>query len=152
MLILADIPIPKVEVGGNVLILSVVFVALLCRYLLARMRHKQAMAAIEKGLPLSTLQTKKLQGPRWITNITFGIALLVISPCIIIFGLALLDEWHPRLLLDGIWTERSVLPPLILFLGITLLCVGIACLIKGLLQRKAEKFKTETGNRLTGPE
>ncbi len=143
MLILADIPIPKVEVGGNVLILSVIFFALLCRYLIARFRHKQILAAIEKGLPLSDLKANKLQAPRWITNLTFGIALLLISPCIIIFGLALFGEWHPRLLLAGTWTERSVLPPLILFLGITLLCVAIACLIKALLQRRTNKRKTE---------
>ena len=141
MLILADIPIPKVEVGGNVLIILVVFCALLCRYLIARMRYKAILAAIEKGLPLSDLKAKKLQGPRWITNITFGIALLVISPCIIFFALNLLDEWQPSLFFR--LGPSGVLPVVTLFLGITLLCVAIACLIKALLQRKLEKSESK---------
>ena len=144
MLILADIPIPKVEVGGNVLILSVVFFALLCRYLLACMRHKQILASIEKGLPLSNQKANKLQGPRWITNMTFGITLLLISPCIIVFGLALFDDFTPSKFFG--LGPTGVLPVVTLFLGLALFAIGIAQLIRGLLQRKAEKAKTETEN------
>ena len=142
MLILADIPIPKVEVGGNVLILSVVFFALLCRYLIARFRHKQILAAIEKGLPLSNLKANKLQAPRWITYISFAIPLIMVSVCIVVFALCFFAEWTPSLFIRG--TDEGTLPVVFLSIGIIILSVGVACLVRGLMLRKVEKFGTKT--------
>ena len=44
-----------------------------------RLEHKQIMAAIEKGTPLSDPKPAKNKGPAWIRNLTAGIALLIIA-------------------------------------------------------------------------
>ena len=44
-----------------------------------RLDHKQIMAAIEKGTPLSELRPAKQPSPAWIKSITIGIALLLVS-------------------------------------------------------------------------
>ncbi len=48
-------------------------------YLRKRFEHKQIMAAIEKGTPLSELRPPKQNGALWIKNLTFGIALIIIG-------------------------------------------------------------------------
>jgi len=48
-------------------------------YLKKRLEHKQIMAAIEKGTPLSELRPLKPKGLLWIRSLTAGIAFLVIS-------------------------------------------------------------------------
>jgi hypothetical protein len=50
-------------------------------YLKKRLEHKQIMAAIEKGIPLSELVRPKpqLPGPGWIRYVSIGIMLLIIS-------------------------------------------------------------------------
>ena len=90
----------------------------LIAYLAKRLEHKQIMAAIEKGTPLSELRPRKPKpaGPFWIRYLTFGIALLTI-------GLA----W----LLVGPGPHGMML-----FVAFVLCGIGLAWLIRGLLYRK----------------
>ncbi|MCJ7728860.1 MAG: hypothetical protein MUO27_03130, partial [Sedimentisphaerales bacterium] len=69
---------------------SQVLVICLVYYLKKRLNHKQVMAAIEKGTPLSDLKylkPLKPTGPLWIKNLTVGIAFLVISAGLVGAGL-----------------------------------------------------------------
>ena len=137
---LAESYIPKMEVGGNIMILLVVTSAFTFRYLIARMRHKEVITAIEKGISPSELKAASLGSPRWVTNITFGIFLLFIAPVIILSSLPFWDEWKPSLFFD--FGPTGTLPVIILFLGLVLFGIGISSLIRGILQRKFELSKT----------
>ncbi len=83
-------------------------------YLKKRLEHKQIMAAIEKGIPLSELVPPKpqLAGPGWIRYVSLGIALLIMSLGFLIGGNQ------------------------ITIVAFVLLGVGAAWLIRGLLHRK----------------
>jgi len=83
-------------------------------YLKKRLEHKQIMAAIEKGTPLSEIIPPKPKpaGPAWIKYVSIGIALLIIA-----FGF----------LFGG---QLDVVVPFVLC------AVGAAMLIRGLLHRK----------------
>lgn len=142
MLILTETNVPKMEISGGLLILLVITFALVCRYLIARMRHKETMAAIEKGLSLSELKTTVAHSNRWLTNITFGIILLLIGPCLILFSLPFWGEWKPSLFLE--FGPAGIIPIVVPFLGMVFIVVGIASLINGRLRRKAEMSKTNT--------
>jgi len=85
-------------------------------YLKKRLEHKQIMTAIEKGTPLSELRPPRPNGELWIKNLTIGIALLVVG-----VGWSL------------IMPVRHDLPFLI---ALILIGVGIAWIIRGLLNRK----------------
>ena len=89
-------------------------------YLKKRLEHKQIMAAIEKGTPLSEIIPPKPKpaGPAWIKYVTSGIMLLIIG-----LGFTFV----------GLTTESIGWEHVILFV----LCgVGVAMLIRGLLHRK----------------
>jgi len=88
-----------------------------------RLEHKQILAAIEKGTPLSELKPPKRQqnGSLWIKNFTFGIALMII-------GLSLLLVVGPRRM-----GGASTLFALVFF------AIGIAWMIRGLLYRKYQE-------------
>jgi hypothetical protein len=101
-------------------IILIVFVVALFRFLRARMRHKEVLAAIEKGVAIPDLSTSKPRIPRGITNIALGIALIVLSPAFI---------FQPTL----IWGWGSAFPSLVCF------SIGLFCLIRGLMLRKHEK-------------
>ena len=95
-------------------------------YFKKRLDHKQIMAAIEKGTPLSELRSAKPTSPLWIKNLTVGIALLVISlPFLYMFL---------RPLIRGDHTHEGRLLPFAIFFAI-----GIAFFIRGLLQRKTQQ-------------
>ncbi len=129
-------------VGGlTVLIILVglaspIIVVGLVYYLKKRLDHKQIMAAIEKGTPLSELRPAKKASPSWIKSLTAGIALLIVA---VVF-----------LLLTGEITEvrksflsapaGAVATPWLLFSAV-LLAIGVSIFIRGLLQRKAERKK-----------
>ena len=85
-------------------------------YFKKRLEHKQIMAAIEKGTPLSELRPAKPTGPVWIKHLTYGIILLAIALGV---GFVGPGPKHPML-----------------FLAIILGGVGIAQVIRGLLCRK----------------
>ena len=87
-------------------------------YLKKKLEHKQILAAIEKGTPLSELRPPKPpepRGPIWIKYLTSGIAYLIIAAGLL---------WWLGYTTDHIWA------PLILF------AIGIAWVIRGLLYRK----------------
>jgi len=110
---------------------SPVLVICLVYYLKKRFNHKQVMAAIEKGTPLSDLKSlkpPKLTGPLWIKNLTAGITLLIISAGLVGAGLVCCGGRIPD---EDVWGWFIV--ALILF------AIGVSRLIRGLLQRKAEK-------------
>jgi hypothetical protein len=88
-------------------------------YLKKRLEHKQIMAAIEKGIPLSELVPPKpqLAGPGWIRYVSLGIALLIMSLGFLIGG-------------NHIGGNH------ITIVAFVLLGVGAAWLIRGLLHRK----------------
>ncbi len=88
-------------------------------YLRKRFEHKQIMAAIEKGTPLSELKPpkKQMNGSLWIKTLTFGIALLIIGLPLILVGTRIIG---------GVG----------LFIAFVFFGVGVAWLIRGLLYRK----------------
>jgi len=90
-----------------------------------RLEHKQILAAIEKGTPLSDLKPLKPQpvGPVWIKYLTSGIAIFFV-------GLAFMSVG------PGIWGMRNGGPGV--FVAFILCGVGLAWLIRGLLYRKYE--------------
>jgi hypothetical protein len=89
-------------------------------YFAKRLEHKQIMAAIEKGTPLSELKRLKptLTGPEWIKYLTGGIIILAVA---FAFGFG---EQLNRLL-----GGTS-------FVAIILCGVGISLIVRGLLHRK----------------
>jgi amino acid transporter len=142
MLVLAETNVPEIQIGSGLLVLLVITFALVGRYLIARMRHKETMAAIEKGLSLSELRTTVAHSNRWLTNITFGIILLLIGLCLILFSLPFWADWHPRMFLE--FSPAGMIPIVVPFLGMVFIIIGAANLISGRLQRKAEMSKTDT--------
>lgn len=90
-------------------------------YLKKRFEHKQIMAAIEKGTPLSELRpiSPGPVGPMWIKHLSGGVVILAI-------GLAFISA--------GPWRMGPHSP--MVFVGIILCGVGIASMVRGLLFRK----------------
>jgi hypothetical protein len=108
--------------AGPVIIVGVVY------YLKKRLEHKQIMAAIEKGTPLSELRPPKPNGALWIRNLTVGIALLFI-------GLA--------------WSLMVPVGHNVAFLvALILIGVGIAWIVRGLLNRK---YRIQSSSVPEGP-
>jgi hypothetical protein len=81
-------------------------------YLKKRFEHKQIMAAIEKGTPLSELRPPKQNGALWIKNLTIGIALIIIG-----LGIGLSGRG------GGI-------------IGLVLFAIGVAWVVRAWLNRK----------------
>ncbi len=112
---------------GEAIIVFIVFASLttiaiivgLLVYFGKRLEHKQILAAIEKGTPLSELKPPKKQqnGSLWIKNLTFGVAMMIIGLCFILVG--------PR----RIGGPASTL-------AFVFFAVGVAWIIRGLLYRK----------------
>jgi small-conductance mechanosensitive channel len=89
-------------------------------YLKKRLEHKQIMAAIEKGAPLSELRLPKSRpaGTEWIRHLSVGIVVLAIA-------FAFCFSRLPGRLMGGTF-----------FVAIILCGVGIASIVRGLLHRK----------------
>ncbi|MFH1718794.1 MAG: DUF6249 domain-containing protein [Planctomycetota bacterium] len=101
-------------------------------YLKKRLEHKQIMAAIEKGTPLSDLRPPKQNGTLWIKNLTIGIALLVI-------GLG----WS---FMVPVGREGQ-------FVALILIGVGLAWTVRGVLNRKYYTKSQQAGiSGLSSPE
>ena len=98
-----------------------------------RLEHKQILAAIEKGTPLSDLKPAKSQpvGPAWIRYLTGGIAMFFV-------GLAFMSAG------PGIWGMRNAGPWA--FVALILCGVGLAWILRGLLYRKYEKQSQLSAN------
>lgn len=94
-----------------------------------RLEHQQIMAAIEKGTPLSELRPVKKEGANWIINISAGIGLTLVG-----IGILTAVLWGTRA--RGQANEESGIGFII---GLVFLGIGITRLIRGILQRKADK-------------
>lgn len=89
-------------------------------YFKKRLEHKQIMAAIEKGTPLSELKPpkQKQNGVLWIRSLTFGIALIIIG--------------------FGAWWTGPGHGGMSAFIALILFGVGVAWVVRGLLYRKSQ--------------
>ena len=97
-------------------------------YFKKKLDHKEILAAIEKGMPLSELKPAKkriISGPGWIHDLTKGITCLIIGLGLTPMAALLSDR-------QGIYFLSWVLP--LVFLG-----NGIGQIISGVLRRKHEK-------------
>lgn len=101
-------------------ITAAVIVIGLAHYFVKRLEHKQIMAAIEKGAPLSELRPPKPRptGPEWIKYLAGGIVVLAVA---FAFGFS----GPLGRLLGGMS-----------FVAIILCGVGISLVVRGLLYRK----------------
>jgi len=108
-------------------------------YIKKRFEHRQIMAAIEKGTPLSELKPARKTGPAWIKSITAGIALLLMS-------LPFLYIFLGPLIHSGYTEEGRLVPFGILF------AIGLAFFIRGLLLRKAQKQLSISDRSKNNPE
>ena len=97
-------------VSSPIMVIGVIY------YLRKRLEHRQIMAAIEKGVPLSEIIPPKPQpiGPAWIRYVSGGVAMVIIGLGVIWCG--------------GFDPEFVV--------AFVVLGVGAAWLTKGLLHRK----------------
>jgi len=117
----------------------VLIVAILAWYFLnkKRLEHQQIMAAIEKGTPLSELRPVRRAGSDWIRSLTIGIAFLLIGLGIITIMLL---------------TSKPIFSfgdaRIGLFLAVIFLAVGIARVLRGILQRKADKALSSENSAL----
>jgi sterol desaturase/sphingolipid hydroxylase (fatty acid hydroxylase superfamily) len=112
---------------GEAIIVFIVFASMttvaiiigLIAYFCKRLEHKQILAAIEKGTPLSELKPPKKEqqnGSLWIRSLTFGVAMMIIG----------LGWWLAG---PGYGHEKT-------FIAFILIGVGVAWIIRGLLFRK----------------
>ncbi len=92
----------------------------LIAYFCKRLEHKQILAAIEKGTPLSELKPPKKQqnGSFWIRSLTFGIAMVIIGIALILVG------------------SGTIGSPGGHFLAFVLFAIGVAWIVRGLLYRR----------------
>lgn len=95
--------------AAPIIIIGVVY------YLKKRLEHKQIMAAIEKGTPLSELKPPKQNGRLWIKNLTFGIAMFIV-------GIG--------------WSFATPHGGPSKLIALVLVGLGIAWIIRGMLNRK----------------
>ncbi len=102
----------------------------LIAYFCKRLEHKQVLAAIEKGTPLSELKPPKKQqnGSLWIRNLTFGIALLIIGIALVSIG------------------PHTIGSPGGRFLAFVFFAIGVAWIIRGLLLRKYQEKSRLSAN------
>jgi len=102
-----------IGISSPIIVVGVIY------YLKKRLEHKQIMAAIEKGMPLSEIMPPKPKpaGPAWIKYVSTGIALIIIG-----LGFTFLKPMH---------TNHVGALIFVILCGI-----GVAMLIRGLLHRK----------------
>lgn len=105
--------------AAPVLIIGIVY------YLKKLLEHRQIMAAIEKGTPLSELRPPKQNGALWIRNLTIGIALLII-------GLG--------------WIFLAAHSGASILIALILVGLGAAWIVRGALNRKYA-MQTQAANR-----
>jgi hypothetical protein len=113
-------------------VLAPVIVVGVVYYLRKRLEHKQIMAAIEKGTPLSELRPPKQNGRLWIKNVTIGIALLIIGT-----GFVLV-------------VPRGGPSGVIAVIALILVGVGAAWIIRGVLNRKYQPLSQLSAEDVAG--
>ena len=94
-----------------------------------RLEHKQILAAIEKGLPLTEIKPPEHTGPQWIKNLTSGIVLLITT-----VGLAITMVIAHMGGAD--MTESRMLA--CFFICVILFAVGVSLIIRSILLRKSQ--------------
>ena len=94
-------------------------------YFKKRLEHKQILAAIEKGMPLTDIIPVKKRGPAWIRNLAKGIPFIIIGGALLAFGENSGDD---------------------ILIPIALLGIGVAFLVCGLLQKKYAPSIDGNGN------
>jgi hypothetical protein len=102
-----------IGISSPIIVVGVIY------YLKKRLEHKQIMAAIEKGTPLSEIMPPKPKpaGPAWIKYVTTGIMLLIIGIGFTFFNITNTSHFGMSIF--------------------TILCgIGVAMLVRGLLHRK----------------
>ena len=126
---------------GEAIIVFIVFASIvtiaivigLIAYFCKRLEHKEILAAIEKGTPLSELKPDKKQqnGSLWIRNLTFGIAMLIIGIALMVIGTHTIGSAGGR------------------FLAFVFFGIGVAWIIRGLLFRKYQGKSRLSANGYT---
>jgi hypothetical protein len=111
---------------------SPIVVIVVIHYLKKRLEHKQIMAAIEKGTPLSELLPPKpqLAGPGWIRYVSLGIALVIVSLGCMLVPFGIVNSWT--------------------IVAFGLLGGGAGWLVRGLLHRKYH-LKDQSANQNNRP-
>ncbi len=142
MLILAGIDDAIGEITGPLMVLGIVVAALANGYLKRRMRHKEIMAAIEKGVPLTELKINVGDSPKWVGSIYAAIVCLIIGLSVLIFAFIQMSKDGTMCHKDGTRCYGEFFG--ILFIGMIPLAFGIGNLVRGLLLRKAEKSLAKT--------
>jgi len=134
------------EIAGGITVIliflgmsSPLIVIGLVYYLKERLEHKQILAAIEKGTPLSELRPPKPKGPLWIKNITTGIAFLIIAAGFVCIPVVF---------------DRAMPFPQAGFghfiVATVFFAIGASSVVRGLLQRKYPPQEPPTGQGDTG--
>jgi hypothetical protein len=143
-----NFPFPWVEVGGNLMIIIIVVFALLIRVIIAHMRHKEIMAAIAKGIPVSELRPMRMgmRNKNWIGSISFGILIMPLGLYLIAIAVPLMRQWQPESFLQG---PSGTLPILMSFGGVLFLGLGIANIVQGILLKKCENNKKPNGPNIS---
>ena len=139
--------VPQVLASGDFVevmpfIMIIAIFALLFWFLInkKRLEHQQIMAAIEKGTPLSELRPveQKKKEVYWIKSLTTGIALLLIGSGWIIM----------RFIGRGFCFADAEANSGVSFAALVLIAIGIAGIIRGILQRKTEKALSSDNSAL----
>ena len=119
-----------IALSTPIIVVGIVF------YFKKKLDHKEILAAIEKGMPLSELKPAKTRksGPGWIQDLTKGIACLIIGVGLIPMVLMLTGSVAEAVgqISQGVFATFWILP--LVFLG-----NGIGQIISGVLRRKHEK-------------
>ncbi|MDD5011422.1 MAG: DUF6249 domain-containing protein [Phycisphaerae bacterium] len=120
-------------IGSLPFVIVIVLIVMLAWYFLnkKRLEHQQIMAAIEKGTPLSELRLPQDKGPNWIINLSAGIGL-------ILMGLGL-----TAVILAATKCKIEDDSGIALFIALVFLAVGVTRLIRGIIQKKAEKASSD---------
>jgi hypothetical protein len=115
---LAEIEVGHSPFGTSLIILAAISPLILAGvvyYLKKRLDHRQIMAAIEKGIPLSEIIPTKPQlvGPAWIRYVSGGVAMVIIGLGVILCGGF---DRHPEVVVAFVvlgvgagWLTRGVL-------------------------------------------
>ena len=117
-----------IALSTPIIVVGIVF------YFKKKLDHKEILAAIEKGMPLSELKpakNRKKSGPGWIQDLTKGVTCLVIGAGFIPMVL-MLTRSQAGQSEQGVFHVFWILP--VVFLG-----NGIGQIISGVLRRKHEK-------------
>jgi amino acid transporter len=126
--------------------LSMPFIILgLVYYFKKRLEHKQILAAIEKGMPVSELNIRKAKeddkttGPGWVKDITKGITCLIIA-----VGVSVVFFYFLRV--GPIQAVILLIIPIIFFAN------GVGLVIRGMMRKKYEKQSEERPDENTSNE